>query len=95
MPDERPEVATNAPWTTEHPHIGGSGGVRRSPLPEPEEERCVGCGRTPSEGVGCSSCPGYNSQGYSDDDDICEGCGRSLTADECECESVDVRRNRS
>lgn len=29
-----------------------------------EEERCVGCGRTPSEGVGCSSCPGYNLQGY-------------------------------
>jgi hypothetical protein len=42
---------------------------------EVEEERCVGCGRLPSEGIGCSSCPGYNSQGYprefgeEDDDD--------------------------
>jgi hypothetical protein len=39
------------------------------------EERCVGCGRTPSEGVGCSACPGYNLQGYpeereGDDDDV-------------------------
>ncbi len=29
-----------------------------------DEERCVACGRYPSEGVGCSSCPGYNGQGY-------------------------------
>lgn len=72
-----PEVATKAPWTTEHPHIGGSGGVRRAPIPEPEEERCVGCGRTPSEGVGCSSCPGYNDQGYPPEEEVCEWCGRA------------------
>lgn len=34
------------------------------------EVRCVGCGRLPSEGVGCSSCPGYNNQGYREGDDV-------------------------
>lgn len=38
-----------------------------------DEEPCSGCGRRPSDGIGCSACPGYNGQ---------DGCtGRS----DCDC----------